>query len=43
MSYMKRAFEDKIYSMTPIDAFDWLVDNGWSEDEASEIVDRFHG
>lgn len=43
MSYIKRAFEDEIYSRTPINAFNWLVGNGWSEDEAKEVIDMFYG
>lgn len=41
MSYIKRLFEDEIYSRNPVDAFDWLLDMGWDENDAREFVDMF--
>lgn len=43
MSYIKREFENLMYQLGPIDGFDWLLDNGWSECEARETIDLFFG
>lgn len=43
MSYVKREFENLMYKLGPIDAFDWLLDNGWDENEARETVDLYFG
>ena len=38
MSSMKRLFEDITEDLSDIDLFDFLVDHGWSEDEAKKII-----
>ena len=43
MSYSKRAFENQLYELGPVDVFDWLIDNGWDEDEAFDLIAEFFG
>lgn len=43
MSYVKREFEATMYLLGPIDAYDWLLDNGYSEEQAQTFIDVFFG
>lgn len=43
MSRIRRKFEDWLYETPAIDAFDYMVDNGWDEDDALELLKIVHG
>ena len=42
MSYIKRRFDEYLDTLSDADLFDFLVDNGWDENEVFEIIECRH-